>query len=123
MRCCTLSDDQQQMMPLLLHVAEIFPTVTVYPHPLLQHCNQHWGQFQANVIHHLVVRDPDGIPHGEDGVERTLFLRKITEEALRVTRCGCRHRGYSNRGDNGHVGGGVDTVGAALEVGKNKWVQ
>ncbi|CAM9093329.1 unnamed protein product [Ectocarpus sp. 6 AP-2014] len=44
------------------------------------------AMFQANVIQHLVVRDPDGIPHGEDGVERTLFLRKVTEEALRVTR-------------------------------------
>ncbi|CAM9973532.1 unnamed protein product, partial [Ectocarpus fasciculatus] len=41
------------------------------------------AMFQANVIHHLVVRDPDGIPHGEDGVDRTLFLRKVTEEALR----------------------------------------
>ncbi|CAB1114740.1 unnamed protein product [Ectocarpus sp. CCAP 1310/34] len=44
------------------------------------------AMFQANVIHHLVVRDPDGIPHGEDGVDRTLFLREVTEEALRVTR-------------------------------------
>lgn len=42
---------------------------------------------QANVIHRLLVRDPDTIPQGGDGVDRTLFLRKVTEEALRLTRC------------------------------------
>lgn len=43
---------------------------------------------KANVIHCALARDPDGIPQGGDGVERTLFLRRVTEEALRVTRCG-----------------------------------
>ncbi len=43
---------------------------------------------QAIVIHRLLVRDPDSIPQGGDGVDRTLFLRRMTEEALRVTRCG-----------------------------------
>ena len=38
------------------------------------------------MIHRLLARDPDSIPQGADGVERTLFLRKVTEEALRVTR-------------------------------------
>ncbi|CAM9150081.1 unnamed protein product [Laminaria digitata] len=44
------------------------------------------AMFQANVIHRALAGDPDGIPQGGDGVERTLFLRRVTEEALRVTR-------------------------------------
>eukprot|EP00752_Nemacystus_decipiens_P014937 g13296.t2 len=44
------------------------------------------AMFQANVIHRRLVRDPDSIPQGGDGVNRTFFLRKVTEEALRVTR-------------------------------------
>ena len=43
---------------------------------------------QAIVIHRALARYPDDIPQGGDGVERTLFLRRVTEEALRVTRCG-----------------------------------
>lgn len=46
---------------------------------------------QANVIHHLLAGDPDSIPQGGDPVDRTLFLRKVTEEALRVTRYDLLH--------------------------------
>lgn len=44
------------------------------------------GGKQAHVIHGMLARDPDSIPQGGDGVDRTLFLRKVTEEALLVTR-------------------------------------
>lgn len=42
--------------------------------------------FQANLIHRLLVRNPDDIPQAGDPVDRTLFLRRVTEEALAVTR-------------------------------------
>lgn len=46
---------------------------------------------QAILIHHLLVQNPDNIPQGADPVDRTLFLRRITEEALSMTRCVCVH--------------------------------
>eukprot|EP00752_Nemacystus_decipiens_P014939 g13298.t1 len=44
------------------------------------------GEPFANVIHRKLVREPDSVPQAGDGVGRPLFLRKVTEEALRVTR-------------------------------------